>query len=118
MVLGRCCVRFGRAERSDWAARQMRGMEQIAREIGPLDQRSLVGYRVLPQFDCLVYRRGSDPYAVELCFDAAGRLVEAIDRRPRGTVFYSLRAEPSASTIVVDRARIDRLLRKMGAPTQ
>jgi hypothetical protein len=108
-------VLLGRHERSEWAARQMRGMERIAQEVGPLDQPSLVGYRVLPEFDCLVYRRGAEQYAVELCFDASGRLVEAIDRRPRDSLFYSVRADPSASTIVVDRARIDRLLRKMGA---
>jgi hypothetical protein len=107
-------IPLGRWERDRWVHGQVRGMERTRAAIGPLDSPSLIGYRVLPGFDCLVYRRGQDPYALELCADAAGRVVQTIDRR-HGRTYYTLQAEPTASTFRVDRAEVDRLLRKMGA---
>jgi hypothetical protein len=107
-------VAVGRWERSRWVRSQVHGMERIRSAIGPLDSSSLVGYRVLPGFDCLVYRRGPNPYALELCVDQAGRVVQAIDRRGK-RVYFSLQAEPTASTFHVDRGTVDRLLRMMGA---
>jgi hypothetical protein len=107
-------VPLGRWERSRWVSSQVLGMERIRVAIGPLDSAGLIGYRVLPGFDCLVYRGGQNPYALELCVDAAGRVVQAIDRR-HGRTYYSLQAEPTASTFRVDRREVDRLLRKMGA---
>lgn len=103
----------GRWERQREIDAQVRGMERIERAVGRLDQPSLTGYRVLPAFDCLVYRRGDDPYALELCADGAGRLVEAIDRRD-GRRYASLRFEPAASPLRVDRLEFDRILRRMG----
>jgi hypothetical protein len=121
LVVGAACVVLlavlavaGRWERSRWASAQERGMERIRAAIGPLDSSSLVGYRVLPAFDCLVYRRASNPYALELCVDSSGRVVQAIDRR-RGNTYYTLQAEPAASTVRVDRRAVERLLQKMGA---
>lgn len=105
----------GRWEKDRWVDSQLRGMTRVERLIGPLDQRSLIGFRVLPQFDCLVYRRGADLIALELCVDGQGRLVQAVDRRGGVRRYYDLHSEPAASTIHVDRAEIDRLLRKMGA---
>ena len=105
---------IGRSERSDWVRSQVRGMERVRAAIGPLDSPALVGYRVLPAFDCLVYRRGSNPYALELCLDGSGRVVEAIDRR-RVRTYYTLQAEPTASTFTVGDRTVRRLLRKMGA---
>jgi hypothetical protein len=113
LVLG-AVVALGRWERNRWVLSQVAGMERVRAAVGPLDSKSLVGYRVLPGFDCLVYRRGRDPYALELCVDATGRVVEAIDRRGERT-YYSLQAEPGASTFRIDRARVEHLLRKMGA---
>ncbi len=107
-------VAVGRWERGRWVHSQVEGMKRVRVAIGPLESKSLDGYRMLPGFDCLVYRRGPNPYALELCVDSAGRVVQAIDRRG-ARVYYSLQAEPTASTFRVDRARVDRLLRKMGA---
>ena len=107
-------VLVGRWERHRWIASQVQGMDRVRAAIGPLDSTSLIGYRVLPGFDCLVYRRGSNPYALELCVDGAGRVVQAIDRR-RTRVYYTLQAEPTASTFRVDPRAVDGLLRKMGA---
>ena len=108
-------VGVGRWERSRNARDQLRGMERVRALVGPLDSRSLSGYRVQAGFDCLVYRSGRNPFALELCFDRAGRLVEAIDRRTQTRHISSLRSDPSASSVRVDRREIDRLLRKMGA---
>lgn len=105
----------GRWEKDRWVDSQLRGMTRVERLIGPLDQRSLIGFRVLPQFDCLVYRRGADLIALELCVDGQGRLVQAVDRRGGVRRYYDLHSEPAAATIHVDRAEVDRLLRKMGA---
>ena len=104
----------GRWERRRYVDQQLRGIARVERLVGPLDQRSLVGYRVLPLFDCLVYRRGANLLALELCVDREGRIVEAVDRL-RTRRYYSLRADPSDSAIRVDRTEVDRLLRRMGA---
>lgn len=94
-------------------------MERVLRLVGPLDQPSLDGYRkrVAFNFDCLLYRRGGDRFALELCFDQQGRLVEVIDRRGSGHRIASLREEAGASRIRFDRGLIDRLLRRLGAPS-
>ena len=113
LVLG-LLVAIGRWERSRWVRSQVHGMERVRAAIGPLDSRSLIGYRVLPGFDCLVYRRGPNPYALELCVDGAGRVVQAIDRRGART-YYTVQAEPTASTFRVSRRTVDSLLRRMGA---
>ena len=73
------------------------------------------GFRVLPGFDCLTYRRGENVFALELCVDGSGRVVEAIDRRTYDRRIWSLRFDPGASTDRVDRAEVDSLLRRMGA---
>lgn len=93
----------------------MNGFRIVERLVGPLDSQSLSGYRVLPGFDCLTYRRGTNPFALELCVDPAGRVVEAIDRRTSTRRIWSLRFDPDASTVRVDRVEVDRLLRKMEA---
>jgi hypothetical protein len=64
------------------------------RLIGPLDSSSLSGFRVFPSFDCLTYKRGANVFALELCVDHAGRVVEAIDRRSFDRRIWSLRFDP------------------------
>jgi hypothetical protein len=107
-------VEVGRFERGSWVDSQIRGMKRVRAAIGPLDSSSLIGYRVLSQFDCLVYQRGSNPYALEICVDGDGRVVQAIDRRHR-RVYYTLQAEPTASTFHIDETVVKQLLTKMGA---
>ena len=108
-------VAIGRWEGTREAHREVRGFQIVQRLIGPLDSSSLSGFRVLPRFDCLTYRRGTNPFALELCIDNAGRVVEAIDRRQYDRRIWSLRFDPSASTDHVDRQEVGRLLHKMGA---
>ena len=107
-------VLVGRSEGRRHAREENRGIAQIRALVGPLDAPALDRYRLLPFFSCLLYRRGGNPFALELCVDAEGRVVEAIDRRNRRTPrIYSLREDPSAATVRVDRAEVDRLLRHL-----
>ena len=71
-------IAVGRFERSHEATREVHGFRIVERLIGPLDSPALSGYRVLPGFDCLTYRRGGNVFALELCVDRTGRVVEAI----------------------------------------
>ena len=108
-------VAIGRWERGRQIEREVRGFHVVQRLIGPLDSPSLSGFRVLPGFDCLTYRRGTNPFALELCVDRSGRVVEAIDRRRAKRRIWTLRFEPSASPDRVSVAEVRRLLRRMGA---
>jgi hypothetical protein len=110
-----CLALLGRWEKDRWVDSQLRGIARVQRLIGPLDQNALTGFRVLPQFDCLVYRRGVDRLALELCIDGKGRVVEAIDRRGGARRYYDLHSDPGDATIRVSLAEVHRLLRKMGA---
>jgi hypothetical protein len=115
LVAAVALVAVGRWEGRHEAAREMHGFELVQRLIGPLDSPTLSGFRVLPGFDCLTYRRGENVFALELCVDGSGRVVEAIDRRTYDRRIWSLRFDPGASTDRVDRAEVDSLLRRMGA---
>jgi hypothetical protein len=106
-------VPVGRWERGHAAREEIAGMRETLAIVGSLNNRSLSGYRILPGFDCLTYRRGRDPFALELCFDRTGRLVETIDRRATTRRISSLRADPTRSTIHVDSTVVRALLRKM-----
>ena len=108
-------VAIGRWEGRREATREINGFHVVQRLIGPLDSPTLSGFRVFAAFDCLTYRRGANPFALELCVDHAGRVVEAIDRRQETRRIWSLRYRPTASTDRVDRTEVDALLRKMGA---
>lgn len=116
VVVAAGLVLVGLLERSSWVDEEVRGMTRTLAVIGPLDSTALSGYRVLADFDCLVFRRGSNPFALEACVDAEGRVVETIDRRSFERRIHSVRAEPEASTLIVDRALVEVLLDRMGAP--
>jgi hypothetical protein len=109
-------VLLGRWEGERRVESESRDMEETRMVIGPLDSPTLAGYRVLSDLDCLVYRRGDNPFALELCVDGDGRVVETIDRRRFERRIGSLTDDPGASRVRVDRAVVDELLRRMGAP--
>ncbi len=109
-------IPIGRWERQHRADVEMRGMRRVLATVGPLNSPSLKGFRVLANFDCLVYRRGKNLYALEVCADDEGRVVETIDRRTGDPKISSLRDDPSSSEIRVDRREFDRLLVMMGVP--
>ncbi len=88
---------------------------RIREAVGRLDRPRPTGFRILNPFTCLTYGRGANKYALELCIDGAGRVVEAIDRRSGTPRIASLREDPGAATVRVDRGEVDRLLRSFGA---
>ena len=106
---------IGRWEKGRWVDAQVRGQKRIVTLVGSLDQRALIGFRILPQFDCLVYRRGGELLALELCVDGRGKMIEAIDRRGGARRYYDLESDPGAATVQLDRMEVDRLLKKMAA---
>ena len=108
-------VAVGRWEGARHADRENRGIARIRRLVGPLDSPTLTAFRLLPSFSCLLYKRGGNQFALELCIDGRGRVVEAIDRRNGRPRISSLREDPSAATVRVDRAEVDRLLGKLEA---
>lgn len=109
-------VALGRWEAEQRVEAEVEGMARTLAAVGALDSPSLTGYRVLHAFDCVVYRRGETRFALEVCVDEAGRVVETIDRRGSEHRVHSLRDDPDASTLRVERALVDALLRRMGAP--
>lgn len=109
-------IPIGRWERQHRAEVEMRGMERVLAAVGPLNAPSLKGFRVLANFDCLVYRRGRNLYALEICADDQGRVIETIDRRSGDPRISSLRDDPASSEIRLDRGEVDRLLVMMGVP--
>jgi hypothetical protein len=116
LVVAVLLVAVGRWERAHRADEQVDGMGRVRAAVGPLDSPSLSAFRYLTNFQCLLYRRGANRVALELCVDAHGRLVEAIDRRSGDSKIWSLRDDPERSTIRVDREEVDRLLIRMGVP--
>jgi len=111
-------VVVGNWERSRHADGEVDGMLRVLETIGPLDGPTLSRFRYLPQFQCLLYRRGSDVYALEVCADADGRVVEAIDRRRTPPRIRSLREDVEQSDVFVDRPEVDRLLLRLGLPAR
>ena len=106
----------GRWEREHRADVQSDGMRTVEAKIGPLESPDLRGFRIFANFNCLVYKRGRNDFALELCVDHDGRVVEAIDRVDGTPEVWSLRDDPTQSELFVDRAEVDALFRKMNVP--
>jgi hypothetical protein len=110
-------IPVGRWERSDRADEEMDGMRTVLAAVGDLDSPTLRGFRVTAGFDCLLYERNRNDFALELCVDDEGRVVEAIDRRGAGDPhIWSLRDDPTSSELRVERPVVNRLLLRMGVP--
>jgi hypothetical protein len=107
-------VVIGRVEERRHAHAENRHIRAIVAAVGALDNPTLDAYRVVSPFECLLYKRGSNPFALEVCVAASGRVVEAIDRRGVEPSVASLREDPGAATLRVDRAAVQRLIRRMG----
>ncbi len=103
----------GAWERGRRADGESTGMRTVLQQVGPLDSEDLRGFRIFVNFNCLVYKQGRNDFALELCVDDEGRVVEAIDRRDGTPEVWSLRDDPSRSKVIVDRAEVNRLLRRM-----
>lgn len=112
-------IPVGRWEAHRHARHEIAGIRKVLAAIGPLDSKSLDAYRKgvgNPGLDCLLYKRGTNPFALEICFDAAGRVVEGYDRRGTGPKIWSLREDPTASTVHIDYARAEALVTRLQQP--
>lgn len=108
---------LGNLERERRADRESDGMSRVLDAVGKLDSPNLHGFRLFVHFDCLVYKRGRNGFALEVCVDDSGRVVEAIDRRNGDPSIWSLRDDPTKSSVRVDPAEVNRLLRRMNVPS-
>ena len=106
-------VGIGRWERSRHADEQNEGIARVRAEVGELDSDTLAGFRFLVRFQCLVYSEGRNEFALELCVDREGRVVEAIDRRTGETEYWSLREDMELADVRVDRGEVERLIIRM-----
>jgi hypothetical protein len=108
-------IPVGRWERNRHARNELAGIRRVLAAIGPMDHSSLDAYRVGvgPGMDCLLYKRGSNPFALEFCFDGAGRVIEAIDRTGSSSRIWSIREDPSASDVHIDRTKALALIARM-----
>jgi hypothetical protein len=88
---------------------EVAGMRAVFDAVGGVDSPTLVGYRFGPPI-CLAYRRDSFNFALQLCFDSSGRLVETVDRRGDEPVYSSVTWKPSLSPIHVDPSTIASVL--------
>jgi hypothetical protein len=109
-------VAVGNWEREARADEQSSGIRTVLAEVGALDSPELRGFRILKTFQCLVYERGRNDFALELCVDGDGRVVEAIDRRDGTAAVWSLRDDPTRSDVIVDRVEVNTLLSRMNVP--
>jgi hypothetical protein len=106
-------VGIGRWERSRHADEENDGIARVRAAVGELDSSRLAGFRFLARFQCLVYSRGQNEFALELCVDREGRIVEAIDRRSGETKYWSLREDMKLADVRVDRGEVERLIVRM-----
>ena len=111
-------VLLGNWERGRRADEEADGMRRVLATVGALDSPTLRGFRILANFQCLVSERGRNDFALEVCVDDDGRVVEAIDRRDGTPEIWSVRDDPTRSDVRVDRAEVDRLLRRMNVPVE
>jgi hypothetical protein len=113
-------IPIGRWEAHRHARHELAGIRTVLAAIGPYDQPALDAYRKgvgNPGLDCLIYRRGSNRFALEFCFDAAGRVVEGYDRRGTSPKIWSVREVPASSDIRIDKPELEALIVRLQQPS-
>lgn len=83
-------------------------MQAVLIAIGDLRHRRPTGYRLGPP-NCLAYASRRNLFGLQVCFDAEGRVIETVDRRPAQPKYASLAYDPSLSKIRVPLWLIDKL---------
>jgi hypothetical protein len=99
----------GRWERAHAARTANAQMHAIMVAAGPLGALNVTGYRYGPP-DCMSYRANGNPYALQLCFDRVGRLVETVDRRATVPKYASLTWDPALATTRWPPAKVARTI--------
>ena len=106
-------VAVGRWERNRHADRENAGIDRVRAAVGELNGPTLEGFRFLGEFQCLIYGRDGRTFALELCVDWDGHVVEGIDRRGDEVEIWSLREDPDRARVRVDRREFERVLSTM-----
>lgn len=107
-------VVVGRVESERAVSGQLAGIDRI-RWMALATHKQPDAYRLTPTLDCLLYGIGINPYALELCYDHLGGLVEAIDRRSSTHSFWDIEYSPGAARVYLSPSRLSDTLRAMGA---
>jgi len=105
-------VALGRIERRSEQRHNVDGIARVRALVGgnvahPADFRQSTG------LSCLLYGGPQRVFALELCIDPSGRLVEAVDRRAPVSKFYSVTSEPSAARQRLDPGLVARLIAEL-----
>lgn len=90
------------------------GIRGIRAAAGPLEGPRLAAFRIAWFGDCFAYRAGGSPYALEMCYDRSGRLIEAIDRRGGEPRFWNLRFDRDETPVTVPPQRLATALQRAG----
>jgi hypothetical protein len=106
-------VAVGRWERGRHADQENDGIERVYDAVGELDGPTLEGFRFLEEFQCLIYGRDGRTFALELCVDWDGRVVEGIDRRGDDVKISSLREDPDRARVRVSRRAFEQVVSTM-----
>ena len=110
-------VPLGRHERSRGYGVELGRIQAVRDLIGSkLDAPTLTAYRLAPASACLLYRSGPNYYALKLCFDPEGRLVESEDARRGYPVFGSVVFRPELARLRVPRGEIRAILLAHAVP--
>lgn len=108
-------VALGRWERERAVDQERAALLEAFQAVGGhVASRDISAYRLgvgLP--DCLVYASGRNPYAISLCFDKRGRLVESVDRRGAEPRYASLVRMPERAPVVVPPVALEALLTRL-----
>jgi hypothetical protein len=106
-------VAYGRDEGRQAVAAQQRGMLEVRGAVGRgMLRPALAIYDTSGLLECLTYIRAGKTAALELCFDATGRLIEAVDRR-HGETIWSLRWGRSHAPLRVAPRALDKAVNRL-----
>jgi hypothetical protein len=104
-------VAVGQYGRRHEQAATERGIERVRAAIGSLGRPGPSDYTLAnPGRSCLLWAVNGRIYALQLCIDAQGRVIEAVDRRGWTAKFYSFTDEPSAAKLRISPKLFDALL--------
>lgn len=109
LVVALAFVVVGRHERASERKWNLNGIAVIRYLVGTSVNHP-VSYRASPGLRCLIYKRNGRPFALELCVDPIGRIVEAVDRRGSVPRFYSVTSEPGVADDRLPSNTVDRLI--------
>ena len=115
VVLLAASVAIGRHEGRVANTKQVAEIRRVQRLAGtPLDNPRLSAYRFDPGFACLIYRSGTNRFALRLCFDGRGRLVETADERSSPIIYGSVTYRPQLAPFQIAPETIISILRRHG----